>query len=412
MSQDYDSDRPEQDLPHGGPDNPVGRERGYSRGQIDTRSPRRGRKILLFAIGVIAVAVWTTWGGLIVSMNPPAPSAAPAASKTMLSTSQIASRVDPGLADVVSTDGYQQATAAGTGIVLTSTGEVLTNNHVIEGATSIDVTDIGNGQKYTATALGYDATADVAVLQLQGASGLTTPSLGDSATVQAGDRVVALGNAGGKGGAPSVVSGTVTALDQSITASDELSGVNEQLTRLIQNSARIKPGDSGGPLVNSRGQVIGVDTAASSGYQFQSQSSHAVEQAYSIPIDQALSITRQIESGTTTSDIHIGATAFLGLDIAPSSASGNGMGGFGASSQGRMPGVTIAGTVPGSPVGLAGLTAGDTITAVGGRSISTANNVAQTLVRYHPGDKISITWVDQHGRSHATTLTLTSGPAA
>jgi S1-C subfamily serine protease len=412
MSQDYDSDRPEQDLLHGGPDNPLGHERGYSRGQIDTRSPRRGRKILLFAVAAVAVAVWTTWGGLIVSMNPTAAGAAPAASKTMLSTSQIASRVDPGLADVVSTDGYQQATAAGTGIVLTSTGEVLTNNHVIEGATSIDVTDIGNGQKYTATAVGYDATADVAVLQLQGASSLTTPSLGDSATVQAGDRVVALGNAGGKGGAPSVVSGTVTALDQSITASDELSGVNEQLTRLIQNSARIKPGDSGGPLVNSRGQVIGVDTAASSGYQFQSQSSQAVEQAYSIPIDQALSITRQIESGTTTSDIHIGATAFLGLDIAPSSASGSGMGGFGASSQGGTPGVPIAGTVPGSPTAQAGLTAGDTITAVGGRSVSTADNVAQTLVRYHPGDKISITWVDQHGRAHATTLTLTSGPAA
>ena len=412
MSQDYDSDRPEQDLPHGGPDNPLGHERGYSRGQIDTRSPHRGRKILVFAIGVIAVAVWTTWGGSIVSINPTAANSAPATSKTVLSISQIASRVDPGLVDVVSTDRYQQATAAGTGIVLTSTGEVLTNNHVIEGATSIDVTDIGNGQKYTATAVGYDATADVAVLQLQGASGLTTPSLGDSATVQAGDRVVALGNAGGKGGTPSVVSGTVTALDQSITASDELSGVNEQLTRLIQSNARIKPGDSGGPLVNSRGQVIGMDTAASSGYQFQSQSGQAVEHAYSIPIDQALSIAKQIESGTTTSDIHIGATAFLGLEIAPSSASGSGMGGFGASNQGSTSGVTIAGIVPRSPIALAGLTAGDTITAVGGRSIFTANNIAQTLLRYHPGDKISITWVDQYGRSHATTLTLTSGPAA
>ena len=412
MSQDYDSDRPEQDLPHGGPDNPLGHERGYSRGQIDTRSPRRGREILLFAIGVIALAVWTTWGGLIVSMNPKAASSTSATSRTVLSISQIASRVDSGLADVVSTDGYQQATAAGTGIVLTSTGEVLTNNHVIEGATSIAVTDVGNGQKYTATAVGYDATADVAVLQLQGAFGLTTPSLGDSATVQAGDRVVALDNAGGKGGTLSVVSGTVTALDQSITASDELSGVNEQLTRLIRSGARIKPGDSGGPLVNSRGQVIGMDTAASSRYQSQSQSSQAVEQAYSIPIDQALSIARQIESGTTTSDIHIGATAFLGLEIAPSSASGSGMGGFGASNQGSTSGVTIAGTVPGSPIALAGLTAGDTITAAGGRAISTAHDIAHALVSYHPGDKISITWVDQYGRSHAMTLTLTSGPAA
>ena len=148
---------------------------------------------------------------------------------------------------MVSTDGYQQATAAGTGIVLTSTGEVLTNNHVIEGATSIKVTDIGNGKSYTATVVGYDATQDVAVLHLQGASGLTTASLGDSATVQAGDRVVALGNAEGKGGTPSVATGMVTALNQSIIASDGLSGVNEQLSGLIESNARIKPGDSGGP---------------------------------------------------------------------------------------------------------------------------------------------------------------------
>ena len=109
-------------------------------------------------------------------------STATATSKTVLSTSQIASRVDPGLVDVVSTHGDQQATSAGTGIVLTSNGEVLTNNHVINGATSIKVTDIGNGRTYTATVVGYDATQDVAVIQLQNASGLTVASLGNSST--------------------------------------------------------------------------------------------------------------------------------------------------------------------------------------------------------------------------------------
>jgi S1-C subfamily serine protease len=327
-------------------------------------------------------------------------------------STQIASRVDPGLADVVSTDGYQQAAAAGTGIVLASAGEVLTNNHVIEGAISIKVTDIGNGKSYAATVVGYDAIQDVAVLHLQGASGLRTPTLGDSATVQAGDRVVALGNAEGKGGTPSVAAGIVTALNQAIIASDDLSGANEQLSGLIQSSARIKPGDSGGPLVNADGQVIGMDTAASSGYRFRRQVAQVVEQAYSIPVDEALSIAKQIESGITTSDIHIGATAFLGLEIAPSSASGSSRGGFGASSQGGASGVTIAGTVPGSPAALAGLTAGDAITAVAGRPIAAANDIAHALVPYHPGDKISMTWVDQEGQSHATTVTLTSGPAA
>ena len=151
--------------------------------------------------------------------------------------------------------------------MLSSNGEVLTNNHVIEGATSTKVTDIGNGQTYTATVVGYDATQDVAVLQVQAASGLTTASLGNSSTVQTGNSVTALGNAEGKGGTPSVAIGAVTALNQSITASDELSGASEQLTGLIETDAPIQPGDSGGPLVNVYGQVIGMDTAASSSYQ-------------------------------------------------------------------------------------------------------------------------------------------------
>ncbi len=257
-----------------------------------------------------------------------------AASKTALSTSQIASRVDPALVDVVSTDGYQGATSAGTGIVLSSNGEVLTNNHVVNGATSIKVTDIGNGKTYTATVVGYDASHDVAVIQLQGASGLTTANLGNSSTVQTGDNVTALGNAEGKGGTPSVAPGTVTALNQSITASDELSSVSEQLTGLIETNAPIQPGDSGGSLVNAYGQVIGMDTAAGSNDQSQGQSSTAT-QAYAIPINEAVSIAKQIESGTTSADVHIGATAFLGLELqgsGSSSGSGsNGFGGFGGS---------------------------------------------------------------------------------
>ena len=183
----------------------------------------------------------------------------------MLTPSQIASRVDPGLVDVTSTLGYQGAKAMGTGIVLTSNGEILTNNHVINGATSVSVTDIGNGKTYKATVVGYDVSQDIAVLQLSGASGLTTATTGDSSMVKVGDSVVALGNAGGVGGTPSVAAGSVTALNQSITASDEGAATSEQLSGLIETNADIQAGDSGGSLVNSYGQVIGVDTAASSG---------------------------------------------------------------------------------------------------------------------------------------------------
>ncbi len=374
--------------------------------------PRRNHRRGLIVTGAVALAAGVAVGGLIGTMNRTAEGTATATSKTVLSTSQIAARVDPGLVDVVATDTYQQAYSEGTGIVLTSNGEILTNNHVIEGATSIKVTDVGNGRTYTATVVGYDASHDVAVIQLQGASGLTTASLGDSSSVQVGDTVVALGNAGGKGGTPSVAAGTVTALNQSITASDDLSGTSEQLTGLIQTNADIQPGDSGGSLVNAYGQVIGMDTAASSGYTFQSQSSSA-EQAYAIPIDEAVSIANQIEAHTTSADVHIGATAFLGIQIEPAdSTGGGGFGGFGGQGGTSSSGVTIAGTVSGSPAANAGLTAGDVITSLAGQQVATAEDVAHDLVPYHPGDSISVTWLDQSGQSHTANLTLTTGPAA
>jgi S1-C subfamily serine protease len=395
--------------------------------------PRRSHKRGLIATGAVALATGAALGGLIGSMNHGVAGTATATSKTALSPSGIASRVDPALVDVVSTDGDQGATSAGTGIVLSSNGVVLTNNHVIDGATSIKVTDIGNGKTYTATVVGYDASHDVAVIQLQGASGLTTASLGDSSTVRTGDNVVALGNAGGKGGTPSVATGTVTALDQSITASDELSSVSEQLTGLIETNAPIQPGDSGGSLVNSYGQVIGMDTAAGSSDQLQGQSGSTAEQAYAVPINDALSIAKQIEAGTTTADIHIGATAFLGLEIGSSSSSNGlggsgGFGGFGGSSgsdgfggfggqgsqgsQGGTTGVSIAGTLSGSPAANAGLTQGDTITAIGGQSVASPEDIAHALVKYHPGNSISISWVDQSGQSQTANVTLASGPAA
>jgi S1-C subfamily serine protease len=374
--------------------------------------PRRSHKRGLIATGAVALAAGAALGGLIGSMDHTAVGAVTATSKTVLTAGQIASRVDPALVDVISTDGYQGATSEGTGIVLTSNGEVLTNNHVIEGATSVKVIDIGNGKTYTATVVGYDASHDVAVIQLQNASGLTTASLGDSSSVRTGDSVTALGNAEGKGGTPAVATGTVAALNQSITASDELSNVSEQLTGLIETNAPIQPGDSGGPLVNSYGQVIGMDTAASSNYQFQGQSSTAT-QAYSIPIDNALSIAKQIEARTTSADVHIGATAFLGLEIGGSSSNTGGFGGFGGQNgQSGTSGVTIAGTVSGSPAANAGLTQGDTITAIAGQSVTSAKDVAHGLVKYHPGDSISVSWTDTSGQSHTTNLTLTSGPAA
>jgi S1-C subfamily serine protease len=340
----------------------------------------RFRLLALTAAVAMAAGAGTTW----VATGGPGASA-------VLTTAQVVAKTDPGVVDVVSTLGYSGGAAAGTGIVLTSSGEVLTNNHVIDGATSVKVRDVGNGRTYPARVVGYDATADIAVLQLSGASGLATADIGNSSTVRIGDKVVAIGNAGGQNGTPSVATGHVTALNQSITASDASSGTSEQLTGLIRTNAAIQPGDSGGPLTNTHGQVIGIDTAASSGFQL---SSTATE-AFTIPINTAIGIARQIEAGTTSAAVHIGATAFLGVEVGSAAA-----------------GAQVVGLTQDSPVAQAGLSAGDTITALGGHRITSATSIRSALTGYHPGDRISISWTDQAGQSHTATITLATGPAA
>jgi S1-C subfamily serine protease len=430
--------------------------------------PRYRRMAVIAAVAAVGLVA----GGAGYHLVSAGSTVSPAASTTALTTSQIANKVDPGLVDIVSTLGDQNAEAAGTGMVVTSSGEVLTNNHVIDGATSIKATDIGNGRTYTAKVVGYDKSDDVAVIQLQGASGLTTVSFGDSSQVAVGQSVVALGNAGGKGGTPSVATGTVTALNQSITASDEGSGSSENLTGMIESNANIQPGDSGGSLVNSAGQVIAIDTAASGGSgsssggsgsssggsgqepfggsgqdpfggsggsggssfgggfggsgqnpfggssqspseqspssQSPSSSGQSQTQAFSIPINKALAIAGQIEAGNASSTVHIGATGFLGVELAtPGSSSSGGISDGGQSGSA----LTVEGTLSGSPAGQAGLSAGDVITSIDGQSVSSQSDLQAAIGQHHPGDQVTIGWTDQSGQTHTATVTLASGPA-
>jgi S1-C subfamily serine protease len=326
-------------------------------------------------------------------------------------TSGIAAKVSPALVDINCTFGYQSAQGAGTGIVLTANGEILTNNHVINGATKISVTDIGNGQTYSATVTGYDAAHDVAVLQLQGASGLQTASLGDSSKAAVGDSIVAIGNAGGTGGTPSSAAGSITALDQAITAGDDLNGSSEQLSGLIQVNANIQPGDSGGSLVNSAGQVIGIDTAAGQGFTLQTAGS----EGYAIPINEARAIAKQIESGRGSSTTHVGATALLGVGFSSSGQNDSGSF-FGTDPAGgaapSTSGATVGNVLSGGPAAQAGLAAGDTIMSLDGQSVDSPATIAAALVGHHPGDKVQVGWVDSSGQSHTATVDLGSGPPA
>jgi S1-C subfamily serine protease len=386
--------QPPEPPPWFGPGDPVGPggPPGYGGGEGSGKPTRRFRRGLLVA-GVAGAAALAAFWGLS--------AAGVTSGSKVLTTSQIATQTDPGLVDIYTTLGYQQAKAAGTGMVLTSSGEVLTNNHVINGATSITARDIGNGRTYQAKVVGYDHSHDIAVLQLQGASGLQTVTLGDSGSATAGQKVVALGNALGKGGTPAVATGHIASLGASITASDEGAGTSEQLTGLIHHNAGIQPGDSGGPLVNTAGQIIGINTAASQGTQFQGQQT----QAFAIPINQAKSIADQIEAGTSSATVHIGLTGLLGVQIlSADSAAANGIqAGSGA---------VVAGVVSGTPASGAGLTQGDVIVSVDGQSVSSPEQLQSALGQHHPGDSVTIGWQDQTGQTQSASVVLANGPAA
>jgi S1-C subfamily serine protease len=306
-------------------------------------------------------------------------------------TGTIAAKVDPGVVDVISRLGYEGGEAAGTGIVLNASGDVLTNNHVIEGATSISVTDVGNGQTYTATVVGTDKTQDIAVVKLIGASELRTVTIGDSSTLAVGAAVTAIGNAGGAGGTPSVATGHVTNLNQAITASDQSDDTSEQLSGLIQTDAGLKPGDSGGPLVTSQGVVMGIDTAASSGFQFQSGA-----EGFAIPINQAVGIARQILAGRGSGTVHIGATALVGVVVENAALNS---------------GARVLTVESGTPADQAGLVTGDVITSMAGQSVDSATALTLLVQKHRPGDKVELGWVDGSGQPDHTTIQLATGPA-
>jgi S1-C subfamily serine protease len=317
--------------------------------------------------------------------------------------------VGPALVNITAQLTSQHAIGAGTGIVLSNDGEILTNNHVIRGASSIKVYDIGNGRSYPATVVGYDTQHDIAVLQARGASGLRTARIGDSDSVQVGDQVAAIGNAGGRGGKPSVATGPVTALDRSIKTSDELTGATERLSGLIEANADIQPGDSGGPMVNSEGEVVGVDVAAS----IDSRSQAPDGTGFAIPINDALSVAREIRGGAATQAVHIGETGLLGVTVSGLSDRSvrDAMAEFGRSdSVPATTGAFVSGVMFDSPAGQVGLEPGDVITQVDGTPIDSASTLTTLVGTHRPGDKLAVRWVESSGRSASATVALVAGP--
>jgi S1-C subfamily serine protease len=360
-------------------------------------------------------------------------------SSAVLHPREVERKVDPGLVDITSTLRYKSETAEGTGMIVSSSGLVLTNNHVIDQATSVRATLVsGSGRRYHARILGYDSADDVALLQLEGASGLPTVNFGDSSQVRLGTPVLALGNADGRGGA-TPAQGIINALNRSIQASDQGSNSTENLNHMLQTDARIQQGDSGGALANSAGQVIGMITAANT-----SGGQPGGTLGFAIPINTALSIAKQIDERRASSTVYIGLPGFLGVEVAQSNSpspqqqavdeqqsgrggslpGGGNSGGSGLGCQtggqsSSVPdqiapastGALIVGILCGTVAQQHDLAPGDVIISVDGHAVTTPGSLTSITARYHPGDTVSVVWESVGGAQHTASIRLGSGPA-
>jgi S1-C subfamily serine protease len=276
--------------------------------------------------------------------------------------------------------------AAGTGMILTADGRVLTNYHVVAGSDKVSVTVADSGNTYTATVVGFDQARDVAVLQLKNASGLTTVTV-DKDQVAVGDAIAAVGNASG-GGELVKAAGKVTATDQSLTvSSDSPWGSSEDLSGLVETNARAVPGDSGGPMFDSQNEVLGMTTAGST----------KDRTSYAVPIATALAVVDQIETGQDAGTVRVGPAGYLGIKVADAET-------------GSTIGKTITQVVAGSPADKAGVVSGSKLTKVGDTAIKANANLATVIRALEPGQQVTIEWTTPGGSHKTATVTLGSSP--
>ncbi len=360
------------------------------------RRRQRGRRRRFGAYALVAARIAISGGGAGTS-NPDS-SSAPAAQETSqrdqstsLAADQIAERMDPAIADI--TAELPNGTAAGTGMVLTPSGEILTNNHVIDGATDISVTIGDSSRSYDAELIGTAPEADVALLQIDGASDLPTVTLGDSSSLEVGDTVVAIGNALDLPGPPRVTEGMITALDRSISVSGE-DGSTDHLSGLIEINAELQPGNSGGPLFDDTGRVIGVNTAAEvAGREPGIEDASAI--GFAIPIDAVEDIVTRIEDGKEGDGVRVGPAGYLGVAIRDSAD-----------------GAVVQDVEADSPAANAGIEAGDVIVTVDGTEVAGAAELGDAIRAHEPGDRVRVEWIGADGERHDATVTLAESPIA
>ncbi|MGC3953699.1 MAG: trypsin-like peptidase domain-containing protein [Propionicimonas sp.] len=277
---------------------------------------------------------------------------------------------------------YGVGAAAGTGLVLSSDGIVVTNHHVVKSSTQVEVTDPATGNSYTADVIGYDPKTDVAVLKLEDASGLATVAT-DTSAVATGDDVTAVGNSNG-GGVLTAASGEVTDTDSDINVSGD-DGSTEHLTDLIEVDATVVPGDSGGALLDDDGEVVGMNVAASSNGST----------GYAIPISTVLNLADQILAGDASGAVTLGYGPALGLQL---------------NTQGSH--LLVVGVVNGSAADQAGVTPGSVLTEFNGEQLSDYSDLTAAMAKLSPGDTAKLSWVDADGTAQSATVTLGRAPLA
>jgi len=298
-------------------------------------------------------------------------SAAPLAGAA-LDVKGILAKVEPSVVDIVSQS--RRETGEGTGIIISPDGYILTNAHVVNGASTVTVSTSTSTKALPARVIGADEGHDVALIKLDSGGGsLPAADLGRSADVKVGDDVVAIGNALGLRGDPTVTRGIVSALGRTV----------ENLTGMIQTDAAINPGNSGGPLVNSAGQVIGINTAVAA--------DGAQNIGFAIPIDAAKALADRLKTGQGAAP-----TAFLGVSTTETS-DGSG-------------GAEVVSLVTGGPAQKAGLAVGDLIVTFDGKPVATADALSGLVQGRQPGDTVQVV-VERNGSSRTVSVTLGTKPA-
>jgi S1-C subfamily serine protease len=355
---------------------------------------RRGRRGGLWTVALVAALVGAAVGG---GVGAAVDSASGGRGRTVINQvvapnssvlvhpatiREVLAKVQPGVVSVRTNLG------AGTGMILTPDGQVVTNYHVIQGASSIHVTLFGETEQRTATVLGSDHGNDVALLKIAAASDLPTVTLGDSSTLQVGDDLVAIGNALNLPGGPTVTTGIVSAKDR--TLDDPTLPEN-----LIQTDAAINPGNSGGPLVNSDGEVVGMNTLV---IQQANADEAAQNLGFAIAVNTIKPLLPQLAKGVTTTPAYLGVGV---TTLTPQLAQQYDV----AATHGAM----VSQVQADGPAGQAGLQQYDVITTFDGKDVSTDSDLISLISAHRPGDTVKVVFVRGQD-THTVEVTLGSRP--